>query len=327
MTPTTMATSPVRCVSGSRRDSLEYLRLHSLEPYLEDAVLWALYSEDKLSPRERLRDYFKRVLALENINGREYAYTGSTAWNRRAFVVAFHVCVDPLRDMDLSIMDFHQLLLVLCPDFPRATLDAIIHVLPRALQQDGKFHCGTLATAFQVHWYHANFLAGLDPFFRRAVRIEAGELVPTGREDGESAALPFPELAEAVTYLNAAQGGRKAHPSAIAWPVVAQCLAKAGFRDAVSFRRLCQCLIQSDVLARRLHTKPLVQRDLAAILEGRPPRGPRLPVEDAVEEKPEPAPAPAKPRRLRKKVNAMRAAGRKREPRAAAGEAEAPEEE
>lgn len=326
MTPPTMAAlaSPVRSVSGSRRDSLDYMRLHALEPYLEDAALWALYNEDKLSPCERLRDYFKRVLALEKINGREYAYTGSTAWNRRAFVVAFHVCVDPLRDMDLSIMDFHQLLLVLCPDFPRATLDAIIHVLPRALQQDGKFHCGTLATAFQVHWYHAKFLAGLDPFFRRTVRIEAGELVPTGREDGESAALPFSELAEAVTYLNT---GRRAHPSAIAWPVVAQCLAKAGFRDAVSFRRLCQCLIQSDVLARRLHTKPLVQHRVAAILEGRPPRGPRLPAEDAVEDD-EPEPAPAKPRRLRKKVNAMRAlAGRRRESRAAAGEAEARAEE
>ena len=139
-------------VNVSRRDSQEYLRLHQLEPYLEDAATWALYSEDDLGPAERLRDYFRRVLTLEHIYGREYAYVSSTAWNRRAFVVAFRKCVHPLRDMDLTVPDFHQLLIVLCPDFPRATLDSIIHVLPRALCSDGKFHCGTLSTAFEVHW-------------------------------------------------------------------------------------------------------------------------------------------------------------------------------
>ena len=139
-------------VNVSRRDSQEYLRLHQLEPYLEDAAAYALYAEDDLGPAERLRDYFRRVLTLEHIYHREYAYVSSTAWNRRAFVVAFRKCVHPLRDMDLTVADFHQLLIVICPDFPRATLDSIIHVLPRALQSDGKFHCGTLATAFEVHW-------------------------------------------------------------------------------------------------------------------------------------------------------------------------------
>ena len=147
-------TSPVgiSSVNVSRRDSQEYLRLHQLEPYLEDAAVYALYAEDDLGPAERLRDYFRQVLTLEHIYGREYTYVSSTAWNRRAFVVAFRKCVHPLRDMDLTVPDFHQLLIVICPDFPRSTLDSIIHVLPRALQSDGKFHCGTLATAFEVHW-------------------------------------------------------------------------------------------------------------------------------------------------------------------------------
>jgi hypothetical protein len=303
-------------VNVSRRDSQEYLRLHQLEPYLEDAAVYALYAEDDLGPAERLRDYFRRVLTLEHIYHREYAYVSSTAWNRRAFVVAFRKCVHPLRDMDLTVADFHQLLIVICPDFPRATLDSIIHVLPRALQSEGKFHCGTLATAFEVHWYHSKFLSALDPFFRRLVRIDDGVAVPTGKEEGESSALPLEELERAVIYLNATKG-RRPHPAAISWEVVEQCLADAGFRDAVSFRRLCQCLLQSEVLARRLHTPPLPMRSMdrvAAILA--PPPKPSVP--ETTEEEPiaEEKPPPRKQRSLRKKVNStmrLALAARKRE--------------
>ena len=39
-------------VNVSRRDSQEYLRLHQLEPYLEDAAVYALYAEDDLPPAE-----------------------------------------------------------------------------------------------------------------------------------------------------------------------------------------------------------------------------------------------------------------------------------
>jgi len=204
--------------------------------------------------------------------------------------------------MDLTVPDFHQLLIVICPDFPRSTLDSIIHVLPRALQSDGKFHCGTLATAFEVHWYHSKFLSALDPFFRRLVRIDGGVAVPTGKEEGDSSALSLDDLEKAVVYLNATKGKRP-HPAAISWEVVERCLNDAGFRDAVSFRRLCQCLIQSEVLARRLHTPPLPFRSLdrvAAILA--PPPKPSVP-----EEPPEAAEEPVKkPRSLRKKVNSMR---------------------
>ena len=126
--------------------------------------------------------------------------------------------------------------------------------------------------------------------------------MPTGKEEGDSAALPLGELEKAVVYLNATKGKRP-HPAAISWEVVEQCLNDAGFRDAVSFRRLCQCLIQSEVLARRLHTPPLPMRSMdrvAAILA--PPPKPSVPVadEEAAEE------PVKKPRSLRKKVNSMR---------------------
>ena len=171
------------------------------------------------------------------------------------------------------------------------------------------------ATASGPRRYHSKFLSALDPFFRRLVRIDDGVAVPTGKEEGESAALPLGELERAVVYLNATKG-KRSHPAAISWEVVEQCLADAGFRDAVSFRRLCQCLLQSEVLARRLHTPPLPMRSMdrvAAILA--PPPKPSVEEEPAeepiVEEKP-----PLRKRSLRKKVNStmrLTLAARKRE--------------
>ena len=154
--------------------------------------------------------------------------------------------------------------------------------------------------------------------------------MPTGKEEGDSTALPLGDLERAVIYLNATKG-RRPHPAAIPWDVVEQCLNDAGFRDAVSFRRLCQCLIQSEVLARRLHTPPLPFRSLdsvAAILA--PPPKPSVPEEPAeepiVEEKP-----PLRKGRLRKKVNSMRltlaARKQKNAERAAAGAGGDAEEE
>ena len=141
--------------------------------------------------------------------------------------------------------------------------------------------------------------------------------MPTGKEEGESSALPLEELEKAVVYLNATKSKRP-HPAAISWEVVEQCLNDAGFRDAVSFRRLCQCLLQSEVLARRLHTPPLPFRSMdrvAAILAPPPPK-PSVP--ETTEEEPvaEEKPPPRKQRSLRKKVNAtmrLALAARKRE--------------
>ena len=135
-------------VRVSRKDSREYLRLHQLEPYFEDAARQALVQGDR--PAERLRAYFRRVLAMRQVVGREYAYVSATAWNRRSFVVVFREAIQNLLGEHLTVGDFHQLLQLVCPDFPRATLDAIVHVLPRALINDGLASCATLAIAKQV---------------------------------------------------------------------------------------------------------------------------------------------------------------------------------
>ena len=220
---------------------------------------------------------------MKQVAGREYAFVSATAWNRRSFIVVFREAIQHLLNTDVTVSDFHQLLLLLCPDFPRSTLDAIVHVLPRALLCDGQFCCATLATAFEVHWFHAKFLSALDPFFRRLVSIDpaasGGVTVPTAPPPGAtggstpSTSLPVADLAAAVCYLNTSKASQQSHPAAIAWPVVERSLGAAGFEKAVSFRRLCQCLIQSESLAARLHARPesalCSDETVCALVEGR----------------------------------------------------------
>ena len=63
-------------VRVSRKDSREYLRLHQLEPYFEDVARQALERGDR--PAERMRTYFRRVLAMRAVAGREYAFVSAT---------------------------------------------------------------------------------------------------------------------------------------------------------------------------------------------------------------------------------------------------------
>ena len=63
-------------VRVSRKDSREYLRLHQLEPYFEDVARQALEKGDR--PAERMRTYFRRVLAMKQVAGREYAFVSAT---------------------------------------------------------------------------------------------------------------------------------------------------------------------------------------------------------------------------------------------------------
>ena len=103
----------------------DYLRRHELEPYLEDLVRACLLARDE-KPAERARDYFLRVLGMGHVLGRECDYVSATVWNRGYFVVVFHsTIVVHLLSKRLPMANFHQLLTLLCPNFPRAALDAV----------------------------------------------------------------------------------------------------------------------------------------------------------------------------------------------------------
>ena len=139
----------------------EYLDALQLRVYFTDVVHQLLACRDE-HPVEFMHQYFRRVGAMEHVVGREYAFVSATCWNRRAFVLSCHATFGALALVELTVADFHQLLMLLCPDFPKAPVDAVVHLLPRALFADAKIRFSVLATAFYVHWRFVDFFRALD---------------------------------------------------------------------------------------------------------------------------------------------------------------------
>ncbi|KAJ1457253.1 hypothetical protein M885DRAFT_135929 [Pelagophyceae sp. CCMP2097] len=111
----------------------------------------------------------------------------------------------------VTVGDFHQLLQLLCHDFPRAPLDACVHALPRALVGEGRAKCSHLASAFEVHWFYAPFFAALEPAFRGVGRQDSSTTCSSasGEPVSEKAVLKNPLRKRRV-------GGRSGVSAAVA---------------------------------------------------------------------------------------------------------------
>jgi len=240
-----------------------------LEAYLEDVVRQCLANrEDK--PAFRARAYFARVANSKHVAGREYDYINATAWNKRSFVYAFHETIAHLLSESVTVGDFHQLLQLLCHDFPRAPLDACVHALPRALVGEGRAKCSHLASAFEVHWFYAPFFAALEPAFRGVGRQDSSTtFASSGGATNKPLALA--DVAQAVLHLDAPRPPRCMHHdcAALPWPAVRAALSAAGFDKTISFRKLVQCLLQSEAVAMRLRRPPPLRAGKAVAESGK----------------------------------------------------------
>ena len=100
--------------------------------YLQDAIKIILdRREDK--PLDLLNDYFNTTLKGEHILLREYAFVSATALNRKCFLQqvkkVFHST--PYYKV-ITALDYHQMLCLVCSDFPRSLMIDIVRPLPVA---------------------------------------------------------------------------------------------------------------------------------------------------------------------------------------------------
>lgn len=119
---------------GKERHELSgkaYLERYHIRRYLQDAVSLLLSSDEP--PVQFLANYFSNVANGENVLFRQFKYINCTPQNRRAFLWRFKSTYANYEQEMLTPESFHQLLLLLCPDFPfslvrnasRITLDVM----------------------------------------------------------------------------------------------------------------------------------------------------------------------------------------------------------
>lgn len=103
--------------------------------YLQDAIKIILDRRDE-KPLELLNDYFNTTLKGEHILLREYAFVSATSLNRKCFLQqvkkVFHST--PFFKI-ISALDYHQMLCLVCSDFPRALMIEAVKTLPVAGKQ------------------------------------------------------------------------------------------------------------------------------------------------------------------------------------------------
>ena len=134
--------------------------------------------------------------------------------------------------------DFHQLLTLLCPDFPRLVIETAAHLLPRSLFIDGKLHFKHVSSAFFTYWLHTDSFIELDRLYRG--RPRDGSLPDSKAKAGNSgaASISMDELGAHMHPL--AKMPAKAGSFPLDWAAAEAALHAAGFDSEV---RVNSCLL------------------------------------------------------------------------------------
>ena len=104
--------------------------------YVKDAVRLLLGRRDE-RPIPTVYEYFKSIITGSNVHCREYAYVYATQRNRLAFILHLDECYPHLSDSErLTPNDYHQLLCIVCSDFPKSIVDEALMVWKKRLRID-----------------------------------------------------------------------------------------------------------------------------------------------------------------------------------------------
>lgn len=100
--------------------------------YLQDAIKIILDRRDE-KPLDLLNDYFNTTLKGEHILLREYAFVSATQLNRKSFLQqvkkVFH---STPHYKVITALDYHQMICLVCSDFPRNLIIETVKALPIA---------------------------------------------------------------------------------------------------------------------------------------------------------------------------------------------------
>ena len=100
--------------------------------YLQDAIKIILERRDE-RPLDLLNEYFNTTLRGEHILLREYAFVSATQLNRKSFLQqvkkVFH---STPHYKVITALDYHQMICLVCSDFPRSLIIETVKTLPIA---------------------------------------------------------------------------------------------------------------------------------------------------------------------------------------------------
>ncbi len=141
-----------------------YLAQHGLDVFFTDVVHHILDARDE-QPLLAISEYFAKASAGAHVAGRKFAFADATSRNRLAFVRTFEKTFAATFDADepLVLEDYHQLLCMICPDFPMRVVRSALSTFPRT-----KLSFATISRAVQLYTFYRRFLEGVECVFADA---------------------------------------------------------------------------------------------------------------------------------------------------------------
>ena len=140
---------------GSKRKELSpqhYIEKYQLHLYVKDAVRLLLGRRDE-RPIPTVYEYFKSIITGSNVHCREYAYVYATQRNRLAFILHLDECYPHLSDSErLTPNDYHQLLCIVCSDFPKSMVDEALNGL-----EEEDYTYGTISKMVMLYFFYHDF--------------------------------------------------------------------------------------------------------------------------------------------------------------------------
>ncbi len=140
--------------------------LGDIRKYFHDAVGLCI-AQDVRKPLNFMASYFDTVLSGENVLFRNFKYVNSTARNRRSFIRVFNQTFGHFEDLKgpeaIGPESFHQLLCLLCADFPFSLVRNASRITLDSPTQIVSFK--ELSTKMFILFFYSEFMNQVDFFF------------------------------------------------------------------------------------------------------------------------------------------------------------------
>eukprot|EP00968_Pinguiococcus_pyrenoidosus_P015115 scaffold1390_cov249-Pinguiococcus_pyrenoidosus.AAC.19 len=235
-----------------RASPAEYLQYSGMEVLMKD-ILAQLLEQRPAQAQEVLLASLERAVHGEHCIGRDFSFISASPRNILAFIWAVDDAFSSFHQSEgtlLSIADFHQMLLLLCPDLPLELVEKPAKALREAQLFETAYDYPTLCKAFFIYLYFRKAMPALQARF--AV-LASGEKLSV---DGviEAACKGFAKTAAHLTLGQKEVGERLVAPLVDHWrkPLT----AAFGTTGCSNREEVLSCIIRSEEISDVLRTRP-----------------------------------------------------------------------
>ena len=150
-----------------------------MQIYLQEAIKLILDRREE-KPLDLLNQYFNTALKGEHILLREYAFVSATQLNRKSFLQQVNKVFHSSPHFKvITALDYHQMICLVCSDFPRSLMIETVQCLPLSggtsisekKQHDllfEQYDLNKLQGSVCIHFYYTEFMENVRTLFQEA---------------------------------------------------------------------------------------------------------------------------------------------------------------